>query len=419
MIRMPPAHCACACRLDTTVCVENLFKKRFRCVQQRLPCLLTSSLSLCLSCAVPFMSSLPTLLRSSSLQASSVTDTPAFLASRAPSQDLQAAGNSPQLGTPLSATLQQQQHQPQQVQRQGSLRAGTTGARTGAPPTACDPVMSQPWTELLGGLWGSFGTGVVQLAWLLGRVAVPTACVVFAGSQADVLHGVYLVIMLAYLLAPCIGLQPQQAAVPYWWTQYVRSTSSSASMGRQDSALQPSAQRKCPDQQEQVQPHALPADHLPQHRLLRLYGSCHLMVVYLALVLQLPGLDSELNEYILRLVGLWDPKILSDLVPVLLLLVAATTHVILGKWLLTRPPAGAAWTAAATGADGRQQPRVAAAVADAHVGAGGCSSDAVQGVLAWVHTVYAQPVLGLLLAAAKLACSAGAALLVLLVSIAF
>jgi hypothetical protein len=140
------------------------------------------------------------------------------------------------------------------------------------------------------------------------------------------------------------------------------------------------------------------------------------MVVYLALVLQLPGLDSELNEYILRLVGLWDPKILSDLVPVLLLLVTATIHVILGKWLLTRPPAGSEWPATASGTDGTQQPQAAAAEADGH---NSCSSGAGQGVLAWIQAVYAKPVLGLLVAAAKLACSAGAALLVLLVSVGF
>jgi hypothetical protein len=143
------------------------------------------------------------------------------------------------------------------------------------------------------------------------------------------------------------------------------------------------------------------------------------MVVYLALVLQLPGLDSELNEYILRLVGLWDPKILSDLVPVLLLLVAATIHVTLGKWLLARPPAGSAWPATAPGTDGTQQLQAAAAVADGHDSAGSCSSGAGHDVLAWLQAVYAKPVLGLLISAAKLSCSAGAALLVLLVSVSF
>jgi hypothetical protein len=250
----------------------------------------------------------------------------------------------------------------------------------------------------------------VQLVWLLGRVAVPTACVVLAASQADVLHGVYLVIMLAYLLLSCIGLQPQPQAVPQWWSAQYACSSSSSPGG---SGEPQQGQGKTSQQQLEQLPHALPATHLPQHRVLRLYGSTHLLVVYLALVLQLPGLDSELNEYFLRFIGLWDPKILSDLLPVLLLLVAATTHVVLGKWLLSRPPAGSPWPAARPAGDPTEAQATAPAAAVATSSSG--SAVASPGVLAWLQAVYARPMLQCLLAAAKLACSAGSALLVLLV----
>lgn len=298
-------------------------------------------------------------------------------------------------------------------------------------------MLVQPWNELLGGWWHSLGTGAVQGLWLLGRLGVPTACVVLAGSQADVLHGVYLLIMLLYLLVSCTGLQPLPPPVPLWWKQYAGSSSSRSPAGRMEggNSLQSVAesadvtatgQQSCHSAQKQQQqaPHALPAAQLPQHRLLRLYGSCHLMVVYLALVLQLPGLESELNEYILRLVGLWDPKILSDLLPVLLLLVAATIHVILGKWLLTRPPAGATWPQAAgpaaPTATAAAPTAAAAAVPHDTAAAAGSRGSYLevdrQAALDWLQAVYAKPVLSLLLAGAGLACSAGAALLVLLVS---
>jgi hypothetical protein len=182
-------------------------------------------------------------------------------------------------------------------------------------------------------------------------------------------------------------------------------------------------------QEQKQQPHALPAANLPQHRLLRLYGSCHLLVVYLALVLQLPGLESDLNEYILRLVGLWDPKILSDLVPVLLLLVAATIHVVLGKWLLARPPAGTAWPTTASALRDAVPIVSGQSAGAASVGtAAGTTASCRQGegllggrvqggsVLEWLQAVYAKPVFSMLLGGSKLACSAGSALLVLLVS---
>lgn len=354
------------------------------------------------------MPSLPTLLRSSSLRAASLTDSTALPAGQSPPHSQPAKPHH------QGSALPQQQLQ---AQPQHSLDAGGTGSGSPDPPSLTDPVLAQPWTELLAGLKGSL-TGLVQLVWLLGRLGVPTACVVLAASQADVLHGVYLVIMLAYLLVSCTGLQPRAKPVPLWWAQHVASSTSPSSTAAASSLSGSGAaagNAAGPTQFSQEQPHALPAASLPQHRLLRLYGSCHLLVVYLALVLQLPGLDSALNEYILRLVGLWDPKILSDLVPVLLLLVAATTHVILGKWLLTRPPAGTGWPAAGAAL-------VAAAPAQSAGAAGSAGrrerpASAQGGVLEWLRAVYARPVYRLLLGSSKLACSAGPALLALLVSV--
>lgn len=328
----------------------------------------------------------------------------------------------------------QQQQQPQHCPP--AAAAGTASGSVGGQPVTPAPqqgpvTLAQPWTDLVGKWWSSLGTGCVQLVWLLGRVVVPSACVVLAGSQPDVLHGVYLVMMLTYLLASSIGLQPSLPAVPLWWQQFACSSVASAGESNtgqadmsQDSASghlqastgRPGRRNKGQQQQEQQAPHALPAGYLPQHRLLRLYGSCHLLVVYLALVLQLPGLESELNEYILRLVGLWDPKILSDLLPVLLLLVAATIHVILGKWLMTRPPAGAAWPAAGSPVRASTTAPAAAAAGSTAPQSPASGADVSASVLEWLEAVYAKPVLRLVLATARLACSVGAAVLVLLVS---
>jgi hypothetical protein len=246
------------------------------------------------------------------------------------------------------------------------------------------------------------------------------ACAALAASRPDVLHGVYLLAMLLAFLSSCVGLEPRPPEVPIWFQQAVCTSSSSSS--RHANA--------CSTQQQQ--PHALPCAHLPQFRLLRFYGSCHLLVVYLALVMQLPGLQSDFNEYVLKLVGLWDPKILSDLVPVLLLLVAATVHVTVGKWLLTRPPAG-------IGPDSQAVARIpdggaatagqAAARPDSQAG-GQYGPDSQAGavrnaldagshdsVVLWLKAVHPRWLWLVLSWCGKLAVSFGAALLVLMVSL--
>jgi hypothetical protein len=387
------------------------------------------------------MSSLPTLLRSSSMQAASFTEAQGAAGTAQSPTDESSSYAAQQ---PMQSQ-QQRQHQHQQGNFQGPassmgpagvMAEGDEPSRQTLEATGFqDPVLAEPWNDLLGGLLGSMGTGLVQLVWLMGCIGVPTACVILAGSQPDVLHGVYLLIMLAYLLASCSGLQPRPVTAPQWWLQYACCNSSNTSGDRpqtstQTTAAQGSSQPQTLEQtfspqQPQEQPHALPAAQLLKHRLLRLYGSCHLLVVYLALVLQLPGLDSEMNEYVLRLVGLWDPKILADLLPVLLLLVAATIHVILGKWLLTRPPAGAAWTSTARTPAAAAQDMATAGLTAQHctaavaAAAGAADQSAGQGrpsFWEWLQVVYAKPVLGILVAGAKLACSVGSGLLVLLVS---
>lgn len=280
-----------------------------------------------------------------------------------------------------------------------------------APPSGPEyPMESRPWSDLLGSWWSGLSTGSIQVAWLLGRVAVPLSCMALAASQVDVLHGVYLLLMLLSLLAACLALQGHAPAVPAWWLQHRAGTCVTSFTSRMRSSGASTGQH-----QQHQQPNALPAAELSHHRLLRFYGSCHLLVVYLALVLQLPGLESDLNEYILRLVGLWDPKILSDLLPVLLLLVAATVHVIMGKWLLQQPPAGA-WQ------QQQQQTRPPAATnvptSRAAQGAAAESSQQQQQqqMLAWLQAIHPKLVLTLVLGCSKLAVAAGAALLVLLVS---
>jgi hypothetical protein len=74
----------------------------------------------------------------------------------------------------------------------------------------------------------------------------------------------------------------------------------------------------------------------------RLYGSLHLCAIYGALLMQLPGMHSDLGEWLLRLIGLWQPGVVFDVIPVAAALLVATVHDAQGKWLAARPPPGLA-----------------------------------------------------------------------------
>ncbi len=178
----------------------------------------------------------------------------------------------------------------------------------------------------------------------------------------------------------------------------------------------------------------------------RLYGSLHLAAIYVATVMQLPGLLNDVNEYILKLVGLWDPRVLSDMVPVLLVLLAATVHEALGRWLQAQPgageasglarmlaasttstgagptaaagPAGSGAVVAPTARVRRVLPDAATAGAAGGVGGGGggvswCADKEV----GWVREVHPKALSSLISSLCIGAVSSGASLLSLLVSV--
>lgn len=64
----------------------------------------------------------------------------------------------------------------------------------------------------------------------------------------------------------------------------------------------------------------------PLHRLLRAYASLHLAAAYAAYVGGLPGFGAALQpegqvEHVLRLLGLWHPRVAAGMLPVLGILV--------------------------------------------------------------------------------------------------
>ncbi len=160
-----------------------------------------------------------------------------------------------------------------------------------------------------------------QVTWHIGRLAVPLSCAALAASRPDFLHATYLVAMLAYFLPIPPRLTPSPPEVPAPAALLLHAAGDPL---RSD--MRPLS--------------ALPAVVLVRHVVVRVYGTLHLLVVYAAVVMQLPGLQSDGTERILRLVGLCDPKLLSDLGPILLVLIGATVHVALGSWLASLPPAG-------------------------------------------------------------------------------
>jgi hypothetical protein len=139
-----------------------------------------------------------------------------------------------------------------------------------------------------------------------GNVLLPTAWFVLGASRLDVLHGAYLAWLLLYFLEACLRLAPPPPPAP--------------------------------------DPGCARAEQRPAaaHTAIRLAGSLHLLAAYLALAAQLPGLASDFNEALLRLLGLWDPSVAGDLVPVLAVLLAATLHAAAGRWLAANSASGEA-----------------------------------------------------------------------------
>lgn len=211
----------------------------------------------------------------------------------------------------------------------------------------------------------SLGVGFVQLIWHLGQLAVPLSWGFLAATRPDILHGIYLLFMVVVLLTYNLWhVVPQLPRMPSWalhTLQQSQQGSATADAANQQqmatetaaaAAGAPAAGPVCDPQpdgataaarvgwaggnQQQFLPNSLPAARNAQYGVLRGYATAHLLVIYSALVLQLPGLKSDFNQRVLQLVGLLDPRIVTDLVPVLLVLLGATIEVALGKWLATR-----------------------------------------------------------------------------------
>ncbi len=175
--------------------------------------------------------------------------------------------------------------------------------------------------------WRTASLLAMTLLHAAGRVLLPAAWFVLGASRPDVLHGAYLAWMLAYFMAACARLAP------------------------------PPQQRTSPP---------------PAHTLIRAAGSAHLLAIYAALAARLPGLACGIDEALLRLLGLWDPSVAGDLLPVLAVLLAATLHAAAGKWL-------AANSSAAEPDGGPGSPRAAAAAA-----AAAPAAQLAQRLAAWV-----------------------------------
>lgn len=185
----------------------------------------------------------------------------------------------------------------------GSESIGTAGREAAAPgsralegaaPTTTDAgVISLVTVAIV-----SVSEAVVTVLWCLGFAALPLASFVVGASKLDVLHGIYLLLLVVYLV-------PEISA-----PGCCKSRAQGGSTGS-----------------------------YPEHLLLRVYASLHLIAIYSALCLQLPGIDAQhwqSTQYIkvaLQLVGLWDPAIVGDMLPVLGVLLATTLHAAMGKWI--------------------------------------------------------------------------------------
>jgi hypothetical protein len=156
--------------------------------------------------------------------------------------------------------------------------------------------------------WRSTSLLAMYVVNAAGFVALPAAWFALGVSKLDLLHGSYLAWMLLYFMRSCLRLAPPPPPPP--------------------SLISPAAH----------------AARVTSHTIVRLAGSLHLIAIYLALCLQLPGLHSDFNEAVLRLLGLLDPSVSGDLVPVLLVLLAATVHVATGKWIRDAQEAAAAYS---------------------------------------------------------------------------
>jgi hypothetical protein len=296
--------------------------------------------------------------------------------------------------------------------RSTSATTNAAQLRCVSPQPACAAAPHAPSTNTSppAGTWPATlsraGVGIVQASWHVGRLAVPLSCIALAAVRPDALHGVYVLIALPQALAACLGGTPAPPRPPppsLSATSVSSPVNATAGGAGVEGAAPPSSLRFS----------ALPVAARPLHVVLRVYAAAHMLVIYVALLLHLPGLTSPASEQLLRLLGLWDPRLLTDLLPVLALLGAATVHAAAGKWLQAHSPVGVCGgagtgTGAGAGAGG------GSGAATTGTGASG-SSGSVQGRLDWLAVVQLALLQRWMLWVGRTAASSGAALLVLLV----
>jgi hypothetical protein len=256
---------------------------------------------------------------------------------------LQAAST----GSPLAALT------PSSDKDTGAAATATAAAATVANALAQDEQqLLQLWSQHVQSWGDSFGLGAVQGLWHVGQLLVPLSWGVLAASRPDILHGIYLLAMVGWMLAincktiPSLPRSPcsvKDAFVQQGQQERLNiSPEQQQEGGQRESSSGGNRGLGNGDQEEAVclVLNALPAVTNPRYSLFRIYATAHLLVIYSALVLQLPGLKSDFNERVLQLVGLLDPRMITDLVPVLIVLLMATVHEALGKWLLSKPVEG-------------------------------------------------------------------------------
>lgn len=169
------------------------------------------------------------------------------------------------------------------------------------------------------------------------HVLVPSSWILLGSYHLDLLHGIYLIVVLLYCGGTAVRLAPDPwvgVILPDFRENhdicdFVEDVEDGAAAANDEVTARSS--RLLPSRP----PLPLPSTP-PSHRLLRLYASMHLLALYVAMCGELPGLrvlQPVAWATTLRLVGLWEPNRTADCLPLLGALVLATAHAVLGKVL--------------------------------------------------------------------------------------
>ncbi len=193
------------------------------------------------------------------------------------------------------------------------------------------------------------------------HVLVPLSFVLISAFRVDLLHGAYLLWFLCYCGSTAVRLAPDPratAVLPRRFAEFIHAaaagrtaaydTGSSRYAGLYGTGVTSAAAAAAAGSPLPPLP-PLPGAP-PMHGVLRLFASGHLLLLYVGVCGQLPGLGFLLPERyadVLRLLGLWRPTLAGDCLPLLGALVLATAHAVVGEALRHAAEAAEAAAAAA------------------------------------------------------------------------